>query len=127
MSAIAIVLYPIVLHRHPWHTDANFQTLYLILDVSYIDSDEAREARIHGERAICNVLPLLRNVKKVVVQNICFREETPAATDCDGQRWTILEWEDDSDDLIDDRWQLEFSAFEGGLRNDSLVESEGAS
>ncbi|CBX94547.1 hypothetical protein IAQ61_009613 [Plenodomus lingam] len=74
-----------------------------VLDLPFINTTEGRRTRIMQEGRLAEKISELTHVKQVTVQNIFHREQFSYHEENGQQHWKILEWEDDSDIVNDDR------------------------
>ncbi|KAF2856805.1 hypothetical protein T440DRAFT_463023 [Plenodomus tracheiphilus IPT5] len=79
------------------------ESVTIVLDLPYIETIEGRETRIRQESNLANKISLFTHVNKLIIQNIFHRTKFPYCAETGEQHWTILEWEDDSDIVNDDR------------------------
>lgn len=99
-------LEPLHLQLHSNSDDrglCNLKSLTIILDLPYIVKSPVRQHRIDDEGRVANTIFALKNVEKVIVQNIYYRDKCRFRTESRGQHWILLEEEDESDRINDDR------------------------
>lgn len=85
------------------HCPLRLHHLILTLDVPRIESSDGTRRRIEHEAIVFRTIYDLVNVDKVTVNNIFHRDQSMFRQEMPGQHWTILEFEEDSDELNDDR------------------------
>ena len=77
--------------------------LEIVLDMPFIDTNEGRRTRIQQEGRIADKISHFTHVNTVIVQNIFYRDCFPYRAETGLQHWTMLESEDESDRVNDDR------------------------
>jgi hypothetical protein len=85
--------------------------LRIILDIPRITSAGARTSRVLHKNQASRTAYQLRNVDRVIVDNIFYRPENDFNASGSGREWIVLALEDDDDRLNDDRWRLVFTTF----------------
>lgn len=88
-----------VLHRG-LHT---LDLLEIVLDMPFINTNEGRQKRIQQEGRIADMIANFTHVNTVIVQNIFYRDRFLYRTETVQQQWKMLESEDESDRVNDDR------------------------
>ncbi|KAH9868511.1 hypothetical protein J1614_007583 [Plenodomus biglobosus] len=79
------------------------ESISFVLDLPFIETTAGKQTRIKQEARLAKKISEFTHVKKVIIQNIYHRDQFPYHAETGQQHWTILEWEDESDKVNDDR------------------------
>ncbi|KAI8938123.1 hypothetical protein NX059_005790 [Plenodomus lindquistii] len=79
------------------------ESIRIVLDLPFIATTEGRQKRIETEGRLAAKISGFKSVNKVIVYNIYYRDRFPYHEEGRKQHWTIVEWEDDSNKVNDDR------------------------